>query len=134
MSASALLSAFNNQLTNLSTAVIERFPHLGELRMAHSAILMLKNVNPKLLIEIFLNYCYKYRTNIEERNETFFLNTDFISEIDIIEKSQESFEFMGVLRKHWSELDATEKDSIWTYFAVLLRLSEKYIVASQARA
>lgn len=99
--------------------------------MAHSAILMLKSVNPKLLIDIFLNYCLKYKTHIEERNEDFFLKTDFISENDIFIKSKESFEFMDVLKKHWSELDETEKDSIWTYFAVLLKLSEKYILATQ---
>ena len=88
----------------------------------------LKNCNPKKNIEMFTLYGYKYREQVLNENESFFLEEDLVSSnFDKNQVDDETFDIMKTLKENWNLLEKNEKSNIWKYLKVLIKLNEKYI-------
>ena len=129
----SILGAFNTQLENFSKSLTERFPEDLDMKVASKAVSTLKSVNPKKNIELFRGYVYVYKTMIETKNEEFLINGDIMngiescsSELGIDVNKDEAYDIIGRLRNHWCSLDDSEKNNIWTYLQVLIKLTDKY--------
>jgi hypothetical protein len=131
MSSNKITSVFSVQTINLMKTLSKRFPNDKDIQLGLSALEKLKMINKKKIIEIFVLYCYKFREDVMTKNHNFFLNRDFISE-DLEENGDKEYgmQLMVNLKKHWSELDENEKESIWKYLQVLMSLSDKHIAQS----
>jgi len=129
----SILGAFNTQLENLSKSLTERFPEDVDLKIAAKAVSTLKSVNPKKNIEFFRGYVYVYKSMIEEKNEDFFISSDLMDTVKnssgalgIEVNTDEAYNIMDRLKAHWCSLDMTEKENIWTYLQVLIKLVDRY--------
>ena len=131
MSSNKITSVFSVQTINLMKTLSKRFPHDKDIQLGLSALEKLKMINKKKIIEIFVLYCYKFREDVMNKNQNFFLTRDFISE-DLDEGTDKEYgmQLMLNLKKHWSELDENERESIWKYLQVLMTLSDKHIAQS----
>ena len=78
-------------------------------------------------IEMFTLYVYKYRDKIMAKNEKLLLETDFVSENSNKDKDSSAFDIMAKLKAKWQSLNNEEKDNIWKYLQVLIKLTDKHI-------
>ncbi|MDA7573915.1 hypothetical protein N8751_01380 [bacterium] len=122
---------FTTQLLNLMNTLNNRFPDDKDISLGITGIEQLKAVNQKKVVDMFVLYCYKFRTEVMGKNDSFFLDRDFISE-DLGKDSESSSgtQIMNNLKRHWGELDTAERDAIWKYLQVLMTLCDKYIKKS----
>ena len=122
---------FTTQLLNLMNTLNNRFPDDKDISLGITGIEQLKSVNQKKVVDMFVLYCYKFRKEVMSKNDSFFLDRDFISE-DLGKDSESSSgtQIMNNLKRHWGELDTAERDAIWKYLQVLMTLCDKYIKKS----
>jgi len=122
-----VVNTFNTQLINLAEALSDRFKDDGDLKLALTGIKTLKANNSNKNIEMFTMYVYKYRDRIMEKSEKLLLETDFISENLDNDDDNSAFDIMSKLKSKWQSLNSEEKDNIWKYLQVLIKLTDKHI-------
>lgn len=121
------VKTFNNQLLNLSVTLSKRFPQDKDIKLAVTVVETLKNTNPKKSIDVFLLYAYKYRDRIVNRDESFFLEKNYDGKKSEYVDKQFSVNLIDNLKHNWSSLESDEKENIWKYLLVLIKLTDKYI-------
>jgi hypothetical protein len=125
---SATRKMFNNQLLNFTTIISERFPTVKELRIACTGLSTLNKINPKKPMEMFLQYTYKYREQILNRDEEGLLTADINGDLKQHSIDDESSnQLIITLRSNWKDLSNEEKENIWKHFEVLIKLTDKYL-------
>ena len=121
---SSTLKVFSNQMYNLCNTLHNRFPENKQISLSLTGIETLKNSNSKKLFEIFLKHGYKYRDKVMNKDEAFMLDTNLLEEEH---KSTDNEDIMNTLKSQWKSLDSEEKEHIWKYLQVLMKLSDKYL-------
>ena len=117
------LSAFNTQLERLINDLCNYFPENKDLKKFDTVFQLLKQSNPRKILEIFKQHITnKYKDNILSKDETFFLNYNFVEET---KDNNYAGELMVRLKENWNVIDESNKETIWKYFQVLILLSEK---------
>jgi len=124
---SAIVNTFNLQLINLATVLSKRFENDNDLKLAVTGIQTLKKANSNKNIEMFTMYVYKYRDKIMNKNEDLLLDTNFINENSQTNSDSSAFDIMSKLKDKWKTLESGEKDNIWKYLQVLIKLTDKHI-------
>ena len=125
----SIIKVFNNQLLSFANSLVERFPDNKNFKLGLTGIETIKMANPRKNIDMFLLYVYKYRDKVMIKDEEFMLKTDFISE-NFEEKQKSvssSFLIMDSIKDNWKSLEINEKNNIWKYLQVLIKLCDKYI-------
>ena len=118
------LKIFCNQLYNLNETLYNRFPENKQLSLALTGVQTMKETNSKKLIEMFVLYAYKFKKDVMEKNEKFLLENDYL---DDKKKDQENINIINTLKDNWKSLENSEKDNIWKYLQVLMKLTDKYL-------
>lgn len=127
----SILSAFNQQLSNLCNNLCEMYPSDPDIQLSKNSISFLKSTNPRKLQVIFNTYIYRYKNQIMNKDENFLLNNNFLNN-DIEEEQIDYAEkIMNNLKKYWNNMDDKSKENIWKYFQVLIVLNEKCIEEQQ---
>ena len=121
------IKTFNNQIYNLVNTLSKRFPQDKDIKLAVTVIETLKSTNPKKSIDVFLLYAYKYRDRIMAQEESFFLEKEYSTADSEEIKSKFSVNIIQNLKDNWGSLDTNEKENIWKYLKVLIKLTDKYI-------
>ena len=124
---SSTVKTFNNQIYNLINTLSKRFPEDKDIKLAVTVIETLKATNPKKSIDVFLLYAYKYRDRIMSQDETFFLDRDYSTANSEEIKKKFSVNIIQNLKDNWTSLDSDERNNIWKYLKVLIKLTDKYI-------
>ena len=125
----SIIKIFNNQLISFSNTLVERFPTNKNFKIALTGIETIQMANPRKNLDLFLLYVYKYRDKVMIKDEQFMLKNDFISE-NFEEKEigvSSSFLIMDSIKDNWKSLENSEKNNIWKYLQVLIKLCDKYI-------
>ena len=124
----SLYIAFDKQLVEFNDQLINRFPNDNQdFKVFKNGVRLLKNTSSDGTIHrLFKKHIEEYRNNIETRNEQFFMENDFK---DVINKTKDNSgdinQIITKLKILWKDLDQPEKDKIWDYFNLLLKLSDK---------
>ncbi len=118
------LKVFCNQLYNLNETLYNRFPENKQLSLALTGVQTMKETNSKKLIEMFVLYAYKFKKDVMEKNEKFLLENDYL---DDKQKDQENINIINTLKDNWKSLENSEKENIWKYLQVLMKLTDKYL-------
>ena len=123
----SILSAFNQQLLNLSVNLSELFPDDPDIEFTKNSISLIKRTNPRKLQEIFKYYMSRYKTQILNKEAEFFLERDIINQDLNLDNSQLDYahNIMINLKKNWSAMDSESKENVWKYLQVLVVLSDK---------
>jgi hypothetical protein len=120
------LTAFNTQLDRLLENLINYFPGNDNFKNFQTIFSLLKTTNPRKIMTLFKTYVTeKYKTQILEKNEEFFMENKFEEEKSNIKNDNYADDLIKQLKEHWSMIDEKNKDIIWKYFQVLVVLSEK---------
>ena len=124
---SDIVNTFNLQLINLATVLSKRFEDDNDLKLAVTGIQTLKKANSNKNIEMFTMYVYKYRDKIMTKNEEMLLDTNFVSDNLSDTSDTGAFDIMSKLKAKWMSLAPEEKENIWKYLQVLIKLTDKHI-------
>ena len=120
------LTAFNTQLDRLLENLINYFPENDNFKNFQTIFSLLKTTNPRKIMSLFKTYVTnKYKTQILEKNEEFFMENKFEEEKSNIKNDNYADDLIKQLKEHWSKIDEKNKEIIWKYFQVLVVLSEK---------
>jgi len=124
------LSAFTNQIYNLSVNLSKMFPEDPDLAFTKNAVYMLKKNNPRKLQIAFNDYIYQYNQQVMKKDEKFLIETDFLED-ETVKQHASNVEYaekiMDNLRKYWNQMDDESKENIWKYLQVLMILNEKCV-------
>jgi hypothetical protein len=120
------IKAFNNQLQNFVNVLSERFPNLSDLKIACTGLSTLMKFNTKKPIELFTKYTYKYREIVMTKNEVELLNTNFANDVDKDDVDY-TIKLIRIMKDNWIQLTGEEKDNIWKYLEVLMKLIDKHL-------
>jgi hypothetical protein len=120
----SVVKAFNNVLIDFMDDCILVFPEEKEFKKYKRGAQVLKDYNPKKIPIIFKEYSKIYRAKIDVRDETFFLENNY-NDIDEVQEDNDLIELIDKIKKYWTKLTTENKDKIWKYIEVLVKLSDK---------
>jgi hypothetical protein len=116
------LTAFNNLVLKFTDDLIYIFPEENDFKVYKRGIVMLNSANAKKICILFKNYSVLYKTQILNKDETFFINNNYNN---IVVDDKEGLEnIINKLKFYWKQLSDTNKDKIWDYLISLLKLSD----------
>ena len=108
----ASVTAFNDMMGQFLVELHKTFPEEKGLKKCVTAFELMKETNPKLVVDGFMSGVAPYSDKISSKDESFFI------------KESKNVEFMkGVnLEKHWGSASEGTKDAIWQYIQTLYML------------
>ena len=114
-----------NLIDDLLIICDNKFKHLEVFKTQFE---LLKSVNPRKIIEQFLINIQPYKEKIKSRDEKFFIDKNYKEDVDknVSDESysQSSLDEILNLKLIWNTLDDSNKNIIWDYFNVLVKLTE----------
>ena len=126
---STLLKAFNGQFEEFLEDIVILFPDNRDIKTSKTALVMMKQANPKMLLSVWYRYIFlKYADKIEEENIEYFLNKDYTEDVAKMENSGSSvIESINKLKGPLRELDEENTAKCLQYLKNLNNLSNMYM-------
>tara|TARA_B100000900_G_scaffold416191_1_gene449890 strand:- start:10639 stop:11055 length:417 start_codon:yes stop_codon:yes gene_type:complete len=124
---------FNDTLSNFIKDLINVFPNDNDFKLFKTSSNIVKMANYKKPLELFnLGLNDEFKKNIREKNEDFFLNNDYSDVLNNEDLQKEgdvnndiNNQLILKLKNYWKELDDENKETVWKYFTILLKLCDK---------
>jgi hypothetical protein len=119
----SILNAFTTQMVQFFDELSNTFPEEKDIKMATESVKGAKKINPRLILNLFVEYVYKpcskaiYEKNIHfiRRQMQDVISTQF----------NDMMVILSIFDKHWETMGEKNQDAIWQYLKVLCLLSEK---------
>ena len=125
---SLLLNAFNAQLFEFIEDIEHVFSEDNSIKKAKTALIMIKKVNPVLIIRIWYNYiCSKYETEINQDNINFFIEKDYKKDLVYINYSDDIMTNIDKLREPVRNMSKENQEKSLRYIKNLCILSKLYV-------
>ena len=125
---SLLLNAFTTQLFEFIEDIEFVFSEDSSIKRAKSALIMIKKVNPVLIIRIWYNYiCSKYETEINQDNINFFVEKDYKKDLVYINYSDDIMNNIDKLREPVRNMSKENQEKSLRYIKNLCILSKLYV-------
>jgi hypothetical protein len=117
------LGLFNEKLIGFFEELSSTYPEERDIKMALEALQGAKKINPKLILDIFIeNVAKPLRDDILAEND----EKVFGYGRSVIATSyNHMLVALNIFDKHWPEMSDTNRKAIWNYLKVLVLLSEK---------
>ena len=131
---STLLKAFNGQLEEFLEDIVILFPENRDIKTSKTALVMMKQANPKMLLSVWYRYIYvKYAEQIEEENIDYFLDKDYTQDVAKLDNNSGSgsgssvIESINKLKGPLRELNEENTMKCLQYLKNLNNLSNMYM-------
>lgn len=110
---------FYKTVDNFVGALRKILPQDTALADAQADLLLVKTLSRRVILKSFVRYVYPYKKQIMKKDESFFLGNSSKVKEDYLTKALK-------LKELWIEkLCPQNKEVVWTYFKVLVILSER---------
>lgn len=117
------LNAFNTQLVNFFEELCNTFPEERDIKMATEAVKGAKKINPRLVLELFINHVYnELATSVANRDIGTIRQ---VAQRKISTQFNEIISALSIFDKHWDTMGTSNQEVIWKYLRVLCILCEK---------
>lgn len=117
------LGAFTTQLVNFFEELCTTFPEERDIQMATEAIKGAKKINPRLMLDLFVEHVYK-DAGVAIANRDI-LTIRRIAQQKLSTQFNEMISALAIFDKHWDTMGEKNQETIWQYMKVLCLLSEK---------
>src|SRR5210317_1662849 len=108
----ASVTAFNDMLTQFLVELHKTFPEEKGIKKMTASFEMIKEANPRLVVDGFMKGVTPYADKISAKDESFLLeeieNIDFLKELNI--------------KSYWDKMSANTKSATWQYLQTLYML------------
>jgi len=129
MDKSKLLIAFNNHFFEFIDDILRVFPNDYELKTAKSILLNLRKSNPKLILNIFIEYVLEnFKEEIMDGNIDYFIDKNYKEEFEYIDNVV--IEKFNTLKEPIRKMNNEDKNKVIKYMQNLIKLSEIYKINS----
>lgn len=119
------LTRFNSTINNLTDDLINLYPDYSYLDIFKTKFELLIKYNPRLSINYFKETVYPYKDNIMNKNSDFFLKKDYEDDVNKIDMNNSwTLDRVLDMKNIWGQLSDENKEIVWNYFIVLIKLSE----------
>lgn len=117
------LNAFTTQLVNFFEELCVTFPEEKEIKMAREAIKGAKKINPRLILDLFLDHFYNDLGQAVYNRDIATIR--LVAQNKISKQFNEIITALAIFDKYWDIMGNTNQEVIWQYLKVLCILSEK---------
>jgi len=118
------LGKFNQTFKELINDLIRSFPNDADFKMYKMAISTAIIMNEGLVIGIFKEKVMDlYSDKILAKDDAFFMENNY-SELQ--GEFSEASAIIHKLKGYWSGMSQEDRDIVWRYFVVLVKLGQKY--------
>lgn len=130
---STLLKAFNSQFEEFLEDIVILFPENREIKTSKTALSMMKQANPKMVLSVWYRYIFvKYADKIEEENIDYFLEKDYTEDVAKLEERSGGsgtsvIESINKIKGPLRELDEENTSKCLQYLKNLNNLSNMYM-------
>jgi hypothetical protein len=108
----ASVTAFNDMLTQFLVELHKTFPEEKGIKKMTASFEMIKEANPRLVVDGFMKGVTPYADKISAKDESFLLeeieNIDFLKELNI--------------KSYWTRMSANTQSATWQYLQTLYML------------
>lgn len=124
------VNIFNTKLREFISDLISVYPLDEDLKKFKTSINVLLLISDNKIMKLYNDYVYtKYKTQIINKDEEFFMKHDYKDEVNNTEESYEFTEkLIDKIKSYWSTMSEDNKKIVWTYFTLLTKLCEKYYI------
>lgn len=123
---------FNTKIVELLNDLIILFPDDSNFKMYKTAINLAKLADEKKPLQYYNKFVTEeYKQHIRTKNDKFFLDNDYKEILGSSELSSEinmsnfSSQIVDRLKGYWSKISDENKEIVWNYFNIFLKISEK---------
>ena len=122
-----LMNAFNAQLFEFFDDIECIFTEDTSVKKAKNALLIIKKLNPSLIIKIWYVYIYsKYKTEIDNNNIEFFIDKDYKNDLENMNKSDDIVKNIDKIREPIKNMSKENQEKSFKYIKNLCILSKLY--------
>jgi hypothetical protein len=122
-----LMNAFNEQLFEFFDDIECIFTEDTSVKKAKNALLIIKKLNPSLIIKIWYVYIYsKYKTEIDNNNIEFFIDKDYKNDLENMNKSDDIVKNIDKIREPIKNMSKENQEKSFKYIKNLCILSKLY--------
>lgn len=120
------LKTFCNVLQDFLSDLSATFPEERDIKLYKSYTATMVNMNPKLVLNYFLQFVYPYKSQIMSQDEAFFLEKDYTEEIGAINEFVQVDMLQAMkLKTLWAVMTPGNKQTTWKYLKSLIVLAER---------
>lgn len=122
-----LMIAFNDHFFEFVCDIESVFITDSSIKRVKSALMMIKKMNPSLIIKIWYNYIVlNYEKEINENNVNFFIEKDYKKDLRHIDSSDNIMKHIDCLRDPIRNMGKENQDKSFKYIQNLCLLSKLY--------
>lgn len=125
--ANPYLSAFNNQFLEFIEDILRLFPNDPDLIACKNSLLMIKRINPRLIIMSWKQFiATPYEKEIEEGGLDYFISKDYTKDLSNVDDVEKITSVIERLRTPLKNLHDDDKGIAMKYINNLTKLSLMY--------
>jgi len=118
------LGKFNHTFKEFINDLIKSFPGDPDFKMYKMAISTAMIMNESLVIGVFKEKVMdRYSEKILAKDDAFFMDNNYN---ELQGEFSEASAIIQKLKGYWSGMSPDDRDVVWRYFVVLVKLSQKY--------
>jgi len=124
---SILLTAFNTQFYDFLDDVESVFMNDHAIKRAKNALILIKKVNPALVIKLWYKYIVvNYESEIDSNNINFFIEKDYKNDLRYLNSSDDIMKHIDYLREPVRNMSESNQQKSFMYIKNLCILSRLY--------
>ena len=124
---SILLTAFNTQFYDFLDDIESVFINDHAIKQAKNALILIKKVNPTLVIKLWYNYIVvNYESEIDSNNINFFIEKDYKNDLRYLNSSDDIMKHIDSLREPVRNMGEINQKKSLMYIKNLCILSKLY--------
>lgn len=118
MSKGKFAEGFNEWLIKFFRELVKMYPKNSDFKEAKTQVMVIAQTPQyELPIQYFEQFLSPFRDHLKTKNEKFFLEFD-------LQGTQ--IEYLNYVKELWLIADDNTKETMWKYFMIFDKLSEKY--------
>ena len=123
MNSSIVLNAFNDQLADLLSDIINIFPDNIDIKTAQNSLILIRKANPKMTIKIWKTFIVdKYGDKFDSEDISFFIDKDYSTDLSNLDYSNKIMEAVDRLREPIKMMNKENQKKTMKYFSNLKKL------------
>lgn len=124
---SILLTAFNTQFYDFLDDIESVFMNDSGIKRAKNALILIKKVNPSLVIKLWYKYIVvNYESEIDSNNINFFIEKDYKNDLRYLNSSDDIMKHIDSLREPVRNMGESNQQKSFMYIKNLCILSRLY--------
>jgi len=124
---SNILTAFNDHFTEFLSDIGKVFPRNADILSAKNSLTLIRKANPKIIVGIWNSHIVlKYKNMIEEGDIRFFIDKNYIDDLNNAANADKIMEAIDRLRQPIKMMSNDDQGKTMKYIQNLSKLSEIY--------